>query len=88
MRVTDEATYEDAKPPAGAVPPPPGVDVEGGAGRPESVFRGLSDVQQWKKDDWMKKGMIVLRALALLFSFLSFIIMVTLDGFNDFESLK
>lgn len=87
MKMSDEAT-KNAPPPGGPIPPPPGADMEGGTGRPESVFRGLSDVQQWKKDDWMKKGMIVLRALALLFSFLSFIVMVALDGFDNYESLN
>ncbi|XP_021761000.1 CASP-like protein 4B1 [Chenopodium quinoa] len=68
------------------IPLPPGSDMEdGGAkGRPESHFRGLSDVQKWRKEDWMKKGVLVLvlRAFALLFSFLSFIIMVVIPNFQ------
>ncbi|KNA21470.1 hypothetical protein SOVF_042750 [Spinacia oleracea] len=73
------------------IPRPPGSDdLEDGAKevRPESHFRGLSDVQQWRKEDWMKKGVLVLvlRACALLFSFLAFIIVAVVPGFHLVES--
>ncbi|KMS94681.1 hypothetical protein BVRB_016340 [Beta vulgaris subsp. vulgaris] len=67
------------------VPRPPGSDVEGEDGaRRESNFKGVSDVQKWKEEDWMKKGVLALglRACALLFSFLSFILMVVIPNFH------
>uniref|UniRef100_A0A803L355 Uncharacterized protein n=1 Tax=Chenopodium quinoa TaxID=63459 RepID=A0A803L355_CHEQI len=68
------------------IPLPPGSDMEDGGAkeRPESHFRGLSDVQKWRKENWMKKGVLVLvlRAFALLFSFLSFIITVVIPNFQ------
>ncbi|XP_057536192.1 CASP-like protein 4B1 [Amaranthus tricolor] len=70
---------------------PPGSDVEVGSGtRPESNFRGLSDVQKWKKEDWMKKGVLalILRSCALVFSFLAFILFATLPGFHLTESMS
>ncbi|KAL9227750.1 hypothetical protein vseg_003401 [Gypsophila vaccaria] len=67
------------------LPPPPGLDSEAGQVRPESNFRGLSDVQKWK-GDWMKKGALacIFRAVTLLYSFLAFMLVVTFPDFTTY----
>lgn len=70
-----------------------GVDVEGGGVRLVLVFWGLLDIYKWKKDDWMKKGVIVLRGLILIFLFIFFMVMViNIYGygvdFNLYEEYK
>ncbi|KAK9734329.1 hypothetical protein RND81_04G132000 [Saponaria officinalis] len=76
----------------GELPPPPGAaDVEAGQVRPESNFRGLSSVEKFKKDeDLMRKGVLVLicRAVALFFSFLTFMLMVTISNFSYYTAFS
>ncbi|KAI3414482.1 CASP-like protein [Psidium guajava] len=55
---------------------PPAPDVEGGA--PAGSGLGVSAiVRRWRRDDLVRKGSLVLRGLALLFSLLAFIIMAS-----------
>ncbi|KAF6174088.1 hypothetical protein GIB67_020270 [Kingdonia uniflora] len=58
-------------PPATPVVPP--VDVE----RQAPAFGVSSIVRRWRREDLLKKGSLVLRAVGLLFSVLSFIIMAS-----------
>ncbi|KAL9227753.1 hypothetical protein vseg_003404 [Gypsophila vaccaria] len=61
--------------------PPPETDVEGGepvaATARSSGFGVGSVLRRWKGDDYIRKGSLSLRALGLLFSLLSFIVMAT-----------
>ncbi|KAK3444932.1 hypothetical protein EUGRSUZ_A00628 [Eucalyptus grandis] len=52
------------------VPPPPAAGAGSGMGVPAIVRR-------WRRDDLVRKGSLVLRGLALLFSLLAFIIMAS-----------
>uniref|UniRef100_A0A7C9DYY2 CASP-like protein n=1 Tax=Opuntia streptacantha TaxID=393608 RepID=A0A7C9DYY2_OPUST len=59
--------------------PPPEADVEGGqtAGVGSSGFGIGSVLRRWRREDFMRKGSVVLRAMGLVFSLLSFIIMAS-----------
>ncbi|KAK9723606.1 hypothetical protein RND81_05G011600 [Saponaria officinalis] len=61
--------------------PPPETDVEGGepaAATARSSGFGVGLVlRRWKRDDYMRKGSLILRAFGLFFSLLSFIIMAS-----------
>ncbi|KAF9599264.1 hypothetical protein IFM89_036562 [Coptis chinensis] len=52
----------------------PAADVEAES---SSTVRVQSIVRKWKREDLLKKGSLVLRGLALVFSLLSFIIMAS-----------
>ncbi|XP_074281434.1 CASP-like protein 4B1 [Silene latifolia] len=61
--------------------PPPETDVEGGEPVAVTVrssgFGVGSVLRRWKRDDYLRKGSLGLRALGLFFSLLSFIIMAS-----------
>jgi len=59
--------------------PQPEADVEGGqtAGVGSSGFGIGSVLRRWRREDFMRKGSVVLRAMGLVFSLLSFIIMAS-----------
>lgn len=67
----------EKKPPS----PAPEADVEGGptagAGAGSSGFGVGLVLRRWRREDLMRKGSAVLRALGLVFSLLSFIIMAS-----------
>ncbi|KAH9619667.1 hypothetical protein KSS87_002206, partial [Heliosperma pusillum] len=61
--------------------PPPETDVEGGqsvaVSARSSGFGVGSVLRRWKRDDYLRKGSLSLRAFGLFFSLLSFIIMAS-----------
>ncbi|OVA17215.1 Uncharacterized protein family UPF0497 [Macleaya cordata] len=76
---TKGPNYVEAPPVQRAAPP---ADVEGGKSSSSSSstnrIGGSSWIlRRWKREDLLKKGCLILRASALLFSLLSFIIMAT-----------
>lgn len=68
---------------------PPAPDVESRA--PAGSGLGVSAiVRRWRRDDLIRKGSLVLRPLALLFSLLAFIIMASNKhgGWKDFDKYE
>jgi hypothetical protein len=77
-------------PPAGPTAPP-AADVENQT--PGTRFGVPDIVRRWKREDFIKRGSLGLRGLALLFSLLAFIIMASNqhgDGkdFDEYEEYR
>ncbi|KAM7265719.1 hypothetical protein ACFE04_003402 [Oxalis oulophora] len=67
------STNEDTKSSPAVAAPPSSVDVEN-----NNASSGLGSItRRWRRDDLLKRGSLVLRAVALLFSLLAFIIMAS-----------
>ncbi|KAL0318153.1 UNVERIFIED_CONTAM: CASP-like protein 4B4 [Sesamum calycinum] len=60
-------------------PLPPSRDLENQTGPQNSAAAGVVSniLRRWKREDFLKKASLALRALAFLFSFLAFIIMAS-----------
>ncbi|CAM8977014.1 unnamed protein product [Rhodiola kirilowii] len=57
--------------------PPPTADVENQQPPPRPAAGVSEIVRRWKREDFIKRGCLALRGFALLFSFLSFVIMAS-----------
>ncbi|XP_030465966.2 CASP-like protein 4B1 [Syzygium oleosum] len=89
-----EKKHVQSPPPS--APPAPDVESRGAAAAAPAAAGGGSGmgvsaiVRRWRRDDLIRKGSLVLRGLALLFSLLAFIIMASNKhgGWKDFDNYE